>query len=191
MANNTPNYEIPGEMRDVAEKSVEQARKAFGGFIGAAQKAVDTLEGSSQTVQVSAQDLSRRTISFAEQNVSAAFDLAQKLVRSRDLQEVMQHQTEFARNQLAAMQTQMKEVGSGMQDKMREMGQQAQSGMRDFAQAAQERAHETGEAVKQATGTAGEAVKTAASAVSDAVRTGVDKASDAAHSATDKSPPRR
>jgi len=191
MANNMPNYEIPNEMRDVAEKSVEQARKAFGGFIGAAQKAVDTLEGSTQSAQVSTQDITRRTITYAEQNISAAFDLAQKLVRSRDLQEVMQHQTEFARNQLAAMQSQMKEVGSGMQDKLREFGQQAQSGMRDFAQQAQERAHETGEAMKQATGAAGEAMKSATSAASDAVRTGVNKAAEAAQSATDKSTNRR
>src|SRR6188472_3119988 len=35
---NTPNYEIPGEMRDFAEKSVEQARKAIDGFMGAVQK---------------------------------------------------------------------------------------------------------------------------------------------------------
>ena len=33
-------YEIPAEMRDFAEKSVEQARKAVEGFFGAAQKAV-------------------------------------------------------------------------------------------------------------------------------------------------------
>ena len=180
MSNNTPNYEIPNEMREVAEKSVEQARKAFGGFIGAAQKAVDTFEGSTQAVQASAQDATRRTIGYAEQNVAAAFDLAQKLVRSRDLQEVMQHQTEFARNQLAAMQTQMREAGSGIQDKMRDLAQQAQTGMRDFAQQAQDRMHETGEAVKSATGAAGEAV-----------RTGVNQAANAAHSATDKPTGRR
>ena len=39
-------YEIPAEMRDFAEKSVEQARKAFEGFIGAAQKAVTAAEAS-------------------------------------------------------------------------------------------------------------------------------------------------
>jgi hypothetical protein len=35
--NQTQNYEVPAEMRDFAEKSVEQARKAMDGFIGAAQ----------------------------------------------------------------------------------------------------------------------------------------------------------
>ena len=54
--NPTPNYEIPAEMRDFAEKSVEQARKAIDGFMGAAQKTVDTFEGSANTVQASAKD---------------------------------------------------------------------------------------------------------------------------------------
>ena len=110
--NQTPGYEIPAEMRDFAEKSVEQARKAFDGFIGAAQKTVDTLEGSADTVQASAQDMTRKSFSYAEQNVAAAFDLAQKLVRAKDVQEAMRYQAEFVRSQFEAMQSQMKEFGS-------------------------------------------------------------------------------
>jgi phasin len=108
----TPGYEIPAEMRDFAEKSVEQARKAFDGFIGAAQKTVDTFEGSADTVQASAKDVTRKSFSYAEQNVSAAFDLAQKLVRAKDVQEAMRYQAEFVRSQFEAMQSQMKEFGS-------------------------------------------------------------------------------
>jgi len=40
-----PNFEIPPEIRQLAEQSVVQAKKAVDGFITAAQKAVDTLEG--------------------------------------------------------------------------------------------------------------------------------------------------
>ena len=40
-----PNFQVPEEMRDFAEKSVEQARKAFDGFLGAAHKAIDSVEG--------------------------------------------------------------------------------------------------------------------------------------------------
>lgn len=105
-------FEIPTEMRDFAEKSVEQARKAFDGFIGTARKTMDTLEGSTTTVHSTTKDATRRTMEYAEQNVAAAFDLAQKLVRSRDIQEAMQHQAEFVRSQFASMQTQMKDFGS-------------------------------------------------------------------------------
>jgi len=113
MANNpTPNYEVPAEMRDFAEKSVEQARKAVDSFLSAARRTVDTFEGSANTVQSSAKDMTRKTLTYAEQNLSAAFDHAQNLVRAKDVQEAMQIQSEFVRSQFAAMQAQMKEFGS-------------------------------------------------------------------------------
>ncbi len=114
--NQGPNYEIPAEMRDFAEKSVEQARRAMDGFIGAAQRTVDTLEGSANTVQASAKDLTRKTFSYAEQNIHAAFDLAQRMVRAKDAQEAMQIQAEFVRSQFESMQAQMREFGSMAQN---------------------------------------------------------------------------
>ncbi|NBJ12542.1 phasin [Microvirga sp. SYSU G3D207] len=123
MANNqTPTYEIPAEMRDFAEKSVEQARKAIDGFMSAAQKTADTFEGSANTVQASARDAARKTFTYAEQNLAAAFDLAQRMVRAKDMQEAMQIQAEFVRTQFEAMQSQMKEFGSMAQSAMKQPG---------------------------------------------------------------------
>ena len=116
--NNTPNFEVPTEMRDFAEKSVEQARRAIDGFMGAAQRTVDTMENAGNTVQANAKDATRRTLSYAEQNVAAAFDLAQRLVRARDIQEAMQIQAEFVRSQFNAMQSQVKEFGAAAQSAM-------------------------------------------------------------------------
>jgi phasin len=117
MANNpNQNYEVPAEMRDFAEKSVEQARKAIDGFMTAAQRTADTFEGSATTVQTNAKDLSRKTFAYAEQNIAAAFDLAKKMVRAKSMQEAMQYQAEFVRAQFEAMQNQMKEFGSVAQN---------------------------------------------------------------------------
>ncbi len=38
----TPSFEIPSEMRAVAERSVEQAKLAFNNYMQAAQEAVST-----------------------------------------------------------------------------------------------------------------------------------------------------
>jgi phasin len=123
MANNqNQNYEVPAEMRDFAEKSVEQARKAIDGFMSAAQKTADTFEGSANTVQTSAKDAARKTFSYTEQNLSAAFDFAQRMVRAKDMQEAMQIQAEFVRTQFEAMQSQMKEFGSLAQSAMKQPG---------------------------------------------------------------------
>jgi phasin len=118
--NPNQNYEIPPEMRDFAEKSVEQARKAVDGFMNAAQKTVDTFEGSANTVQASAKDATRKTFTYAEQNLSAAFDLAQRMVRAKDMQEAMQIQAEYVRSQFEAMQAQMKEFGSMAQSAVKQ-----------------------------------------------------------------------
>lgn len=111
---NTP-YEIPTEMRDFAEKSVEQARKAFQGFMNAAQKAAGTMDTSTQVAQTQAKDMSVKAVTYAEQNVNAALDHAQKLTRAKDVQELLSLQTEFVRTQMANIQAQAKEFGTMVQ----------------------------------------------------------------------------
>ena len=108
-------YEIPAEMRDFAEKSVEQARKAFEGFIGAAQKAVGAVESSPLAMPAGVKDVGAKAMGYAEANVKAAFDHAQKLVHAKDLQEVMQLQSEYLKSQMATLQEQAKEIGTTVQ----------------------------------------------------------------------------
>lgn len=111
----TPNYEVPTEMRDFAEKSVEQARKAFEGFIGAAQKAVGQADSTATTVQTSARAMGDKAVTFAEQNVRSAFDFAQKVVRVTDIQELLTLQSEYVRSQMTSLQEQAKDFGSAVQ----------------------------------------------------------------------------
>ena len=108
-------YEIPNEMRDFAEKSVDQARKAFEGYMDAAQQAAGKLETSAQSVGVGAKDATSKAVTFASHNVNAAFELAQKLVSARDIQQVLAIQTEFAKTQLAAIQKQAQELAAMVQ----------------------------------------------------------------------------
>jgi phasin len=138
MAQDNPSYEIPTEMRDFAEKSVEQARKAFDSFMGAAQRTVDTLENSASNVQSNTTDITRKTFNYAEQNVTAAFEHAQKLVRAKDVQEAMQLQAEFVRNQFAAMQNQMRDLGAIAQAAAQTAAQNTANQAREFGSMAQE-----------------------------------------------------
>jgi phasin len=123
-----PGLDVPPEMREFAERSVEQARKAFDGFLGAAQKTVDTLDSAGLTVQGGAKDMTKKTFSYAEQNIAAAFDLAQKLVRAKDPQEALQLQAEYVRQQFASLQTQAKEFGSAAQSALGQGFGQTQGG---------------------------------------------------------------
>lgn len=146
---NSPNYEVPAEMRDFAEKSVDQARKAFDSFIGAARRTADTVQGSAELARTNAKDVSTRGFEFAEQNVNAAFDLAQKIVRSRDMQEAMQHQAEFVRSQFAAIQSQAKEFGGLAQSALQQGAESAKSAMQQNAENARKAFDQGTEAARQ------------------------------------------
>jgi phasin len=107
-------YEIPTEIRDLTAKSVEEARKAFGSFIEAAHKATAQAGGTANALQSSAKDVSAKALSFTEANLKAAFDHAQKLIQAKDPQEILAHQSEYVKKQLAAMEEHAKELGTAV-----------------------------------------------------------------------------
>ena len=113
---NGSEYQVPAQMRDFAEKSIEQARHAFEEFIGLAQKAVGSAQVGALAMPSGVKDVGAKAMFYAEANVKAAFDHAQKLVHAKDLQEVMQLQSEYLKAQMATLQEQAKEIGSTVQN---------------------------------------------------------------------------
>jgi phasin len=107
----TPPFEIPVEMRAVAERSVEQAKLAFNNYMQAAQEAVSTFEERVKASQVGAQGMSKKAMNFAERNVISAFEFAQKIVQAKDIQELVRMQTEFVQSQMQVLNEQIKDLG--------------------------------------------------------------------------------
>ena len=108
-------YEIPAEMREFAERSVAQARKAFEGFMGAVHKTTGSIEAPQNPVLQGAKEIQVKAVTYAETNVNAAFDLAERLVHAKDIQEVMAIQTEYLKAQVEAIQAQTREFGDAVQ----------------------------------------------------------------------------
>lgn len=113
MAQSTP-FEIPQQTREIADRSVDQARKAFAQFLDATQKAVAAAEGSARSLGDSAADVNRQALSFVEENVAASFDLAQRLVQARTIEEMAALQQEFVGRQMAAAAARGKQLGEVM-----------------------------------------------------------------------------
>jgi phasin len=111
----TPKLEVPAEMRDLANKSVEQARRAFDSFMGATQQAAGNVQGSAQKMHENSMKATKDVVGYAEQNVKAALDHAQALVQAKGFDEVMKLQSEFMRNQMSALQDQMKSMGKAVE----------------------------------------------------------------------------
>jgi phasin len=109
----TNTYEVPAEMREFAERSVAQARKAFEGFMGAVHKTADQV-GTNPAIE-GAKDVSSKAVTFAEANVLSAFELSEKLVHAKDPQDVFAIQSEYLKAQAAALEGQFKELGEAVQ----------------------------------------------------------------------------
>ena len=104
-------FAVPNELRSFAEQSVTQARKAFEGFIQAANQAVGQIHGQAQAAHSSASEIAQKSMDYAEQNVAATFDFAQKLMHAKDPGEVMRLQQEYIARQMQTISSQTQELG--------------------------------------------------------------------------------
>jgi phasin len=104
-------FAIPNELRSFAEQSVTQARQAFEGFIQAANQAVGQMRGQAEAAHSGASEIAHKSMEYAEKNVAATFDFAQKLMRAKDATEVMALQSEYLGRQMQALSGQVQELG--------------------------------------------------------------------------------
>jgi phasin len=105
------SFEIPKEMRSMAEASFDQARKALEKFLAGAQATAGSIEERGATVRAGAKDISSKAVSCAEKNVQASLDYAEKLLQAKDLTEVMRLHSEYVQAQMRALAEQASEMG--------------------------------------------------------------------------------
>jgi phasin len=98
-----PKLEVPAELRDLVEKTIDQAEKAFGMFFDAANKSVTS-------IPTPGTEISKQALTFTEQNMKAAFEHARKLVHATDLQQALQIQSEFLRSQFTNAGEHMRQI---------------------------------------------------------------------------------
>jgi phasin len=102
--------EVPQQVREFAEKSVDQAEKAISSFIESASRSAALVPGPMT-------DVAKQALAITEANLRASFDHARKLMQAKDVHEVMQLQSEFLKTQFGAASEQFKQMTSGMSSK--------------------------------------------------------------------------
>jgi phasin len=107
-------FEIPKEMRSMAEATFDQTRKAFEGFLASAQQTAAKIEGQGASVRAGAKDISAKAIAYAEKNVAASLDHAQQLLHAKDLPEIMRLHSEYVQSQMRSLAEQASEMGQIM-----------------------------------------------------------------------------
>jgi phasin len=114
MGEEQDRFEIPKDMRSMAEASFEQARNTFEKFFAGAQAAADSLSARTATVGAGAKDVGATAFSYAEKNVQASLEYGQALVHAKDLSEVMRLHREYVQAQMRSVAEQAREMGQIM-----------------------------------------------------------------------------
>ena len=107
-------FEIPNDMRAMAEASFEQARKTFEKFVASAQAATGTIEERNAAARAGARDISSKAIAYAEKNVQASLDYAQSLLKAKDQTDVMRLHSEYVQGQMRSLAEQASEMGQAV-----------------------------------------------------------------------------
>ena len=122
MAKDEP-FQIPQQLRELAERNVEQARAAYGQFIDAIAQAMGlwatTMPSNEMTSAVKA--VQDRTIEFAKQNGVAYFALASELAEAKDIQDAFAIQSRYAQAQMQTYALQAQEFGRLLADAAQRM----------------------------------------------------------------------
>jgi phasin len=104
-------FEIPKDMRAMAEAGFDQARKNFEKFLASAQATTGTMEERGATLRAGARDISGKAIAYAESNVQASLTYAEQLLKAKDLTEIMKLHSEYVQAQMRALAEQASEMG--------------------------------------------------------------------------------
>ena len=67
-------FEIPKEIRSMAEASFEQARTTFEKFLSSAHQAAGSFEERGASARTNAKEIGGKAVVYAEKNVQAALD---------------------------------------------------------------------------------------------------------------------
>jgi hypothetical protein len=120
MAEN-PSFEIPPELRDMAEKNVEQARAAYGQFMDFVTQAMGAWTASGGAEMSGFKAAQERAIAFAKENAERSFALASDLARAKDVQEVLTLQSRYAQTQMQTFGIQAQQLAWLMADALRDL----------------------------------------------------------------------
>ena len=105
-----PKMEIPAAFRELAEKSVSQAKETYEKMKSAAEEATDVLEDTYATATKGVSDYGLKMIEAARENTNAAFDFASRLMTVKSLSEVVELSTAHTRKQFEALSNQSKQL---------------------------------------------------------------------------------
>jgi phasin len=105
-----PKMEIPAAFREIAEKSVSQAKETYEKMKSAAEEATDVLEDTYATATKGVSEYGLKVIEAARENTNATFDFYSELMAVKSFSEVVELSTAHARKQFETVTAQTKDL---------------------------------------------------------------------------------
>ena len=105
-------FEIPQQLRDLAEENIKQAHAAYEQLTDFVTKGMDAWMDAMPASPMAAgfKDVQDRAVAMAKTNADSAFALIEKIAKAQNIQELLTHQTQFAQEQMQAFATQTQEL---------------------------------------------------------------------------------
>ena len=105
-----PKMEVPAAFRELAEKSVTQAKDSWEKMKAASEEASDLIEDSYATASKGCADYGLKLIEASRANTNSMFDYASQLMTVKSLSEAVELSTSHMRKQFDALSAQTKEL---------------------------------------------------------------------------------
>ena len=104
-------FEIPQELRELAEENVERARKLYLQFMDGVGQAMTSWSSASSDVAPGFHEVQERAVKLANENAEAAFTLAKDVAQAKDLHQLIDLQTRYVQSQMKWYADQTQEFG--------------------------------------------------------------------------------
>jgi hypothetical protein len=102
------------KMREMAQTTLDKAKDAVSKYMTEAQKLREKADAGMRTSYSNAKEMNEKAVAFAEANVNAGFELAQRLLQAKDPQEMGAVYQSHLKEQMEKMGEQFREIGSLM-----------------------------------------------------------------------------
>ncbi|WP_407181211.1 phasin family protein [Bradyrhizobium sp. STM 3562] len=98
-----PKLEVPAELRQLAERTIDQAEQVFALLFDAARR-------SSAASTTSTAELTKQVLAFSEESLKTSFEHARKVASTASLQDVATAQSELVKRQIAGAEHHIREL---------------------------------------------------------------------------------
>jgi hypothetical protein len=102
------------KMREMAQATLDKAKDAVSKYMAESQKMREKADSGVRATYSGAKEMNEKAVAFAEANVVAGFELAQRLLQAKDPQEMGAVYQNHLKEQMEKMNTQFRELGSLM-----------------------------------------------------------------------------